>query len=216
MKIEEQVSVIITAYNERKNIQRVLDRVSICDFIDEIVVVDDGSIDKTADIVSRYSRVKLIKLKTNQGKGAAIVAGINSASHDLLLFLDADLLGLTRDHLLELLAPLVYFNNAKLALGLFGLKDINSTNLASRMFPAITGQRAIRKSSLPKLSDLEKSNYGVDLLIYRAVPRKERIKVILKGLSQVIKERKTDKPMKAVKQRIKMYRDIAKSAKNNK
>lgn len=213
MKIEEKISVIIPAYNEEKNLGRVLDRVAICDFLDEIIVVDDGSTDQTARVASRFTGVKLIRLPENQGKGAAVVAGVRAAKHDLLLFLDADLLGLKPKHLLELLAPLAYFKNAEMALGVFGLADINGTNIASRMFPAITGQRAIRKKSLPALHKLEKTRYGVDLLISRAVPRKNRIKVKLKGLSQVVKKDKVDRPIKAVGQRIKMYREIAKAAK---
>jgi glycosyltransferase involved in cell wall biosynthesis len=209
MKIDEQISLIIPAYNEAKHIGRVLDQVLTCSFIDEVIVVNDGSTDGTKELVSRYSGVKLVNQRNNLGKGAAIVAGIKAAKFDVLLFLDADLVSLKTKHLLELLAPIVYFKRAKMTLGVFGLKEINSTNLASRMFPSITGQRAMRRDALPSLEKILTSRYGVDLLLTKSVAKKDQEIVKLDGLSQVVKEKKVNKPIKAVKQRIKMYSEIA-------
>ena len=90
------ISIIIPVFNEEKTIKQILlavkaSKVKLYDF--EIIVVEDGSTDKTLDILlsnpSLYS--KLIQQKRNQGKGAAIREGILQASGDYILFQDADL-----------------------------------------------------------------------------------------------------------------------------
>lgn len=92
----KKISIIIPAFNEEKTIKQILlavkaSKVKLYDF--EIIVVEDGSTDKTLDILlsnpSLYS--KLIQQKINQGKGAAIREGILQASGDYILFQDADL-----------------------------------------------------------------------------------------------------------------------------
>ena len=90
------ISIIIPVFNEEKTIKQILlavkaSKVKLYDF--EIIVVEDGSTDKTLDILlsnpGLYS--KLIQQKKNQGKGAAIREGILQASGDYILFQDADL-----------------------------------------------------------------------------------------------------------------------------
>jgi cellulose synthase/poly-beta-1,6-N-acetylglucosamine synthase-like glycosyltransferase len=74
------VSVIVPAYNEGTNISTCLESLLRQDFSGdmEILLVNDGSTDRTAEIVSRYP-VNLIDLKTNLGKAQALNAGIEKA-----------------------------------------------------------------------------------------------------------------------------------------
>ena len=71
------VAVVVPAYNEEKLIGKVLKTVPT--FVDHLIVVDDASKDRTADLVREYqkedSRVVFLQLKKNQGVGGAIVAG---------------------------------------------------------------------------------------------------------------------------------------------
>jgi len=102
-----RVSCIIPAHNEEKNIRGVLDVVSkvSSEFIDEIIVVDDGSIDNTPNIVREFSNIRLIVNKKNGGKSFSIARGITESSGDFILMLDADLHGLRPEDIVSLVDP---------------------------------------------------------------------------------------------------------------
>lgn len=216
INIKEKVSLIVCAYNEEKNIQPVLDLLNDVEWLDQIIIVNDGSSDKTAEIIKQYKRFDYIEHKVNRGKGAAIASGINAAENDLLIFLDADLVGLKESHLLIMLAPVLFTKEADLALGIFGKGEISATNFANKLVPSITGQRVIRKGVLPSLKDLKNQKYGVDITITNSIAE-DRVRVVkLDGLSQVIKEEKDSNLMHSIKKRVIMYIDICKSIRNSK
>ena len=90
-----QASIVIPAYNEAKRLPRTLERVqaylSQQTYDAEIVVVDDGSRDGTADLVRRdWPRVRLASYKPNRGKGFAVKMGMTTASGEYRIFYDAD------------------------------------------------------------------------------------------------------------------------------
>ena len=92
----KKVTIIIPAYNEEKTIIDLLERVnaqSVEGFLFEIIVIDDGSRDGTLAILEKHPDLydKLVKQTPNQGKGAAVIAGLEVASGDYVLFQDADL-----------------------------------------------------------------------------------------------------------------------------
>ncbi|MFA4661655.1 glycosyltransferase family 2 protein [Pyrococcus kukulkanii] len=81
------ISVIIPAYNEERRIGEVLKNMP--NFVDEIIVIDDGSTDKTSEIAKAFG-AKVIRLDKNLGKGAALREGIKIARGDVIVFMDAD------------------------------------------------------------------------------------------------------------------------------
>jgi glycosyltransferase involved in cell wall biosynthesis len=95
----ELISIIVPCYNEENNIteisQRIRDQMEQLDVDYELIFVDDGSIDNTAEIIkSLYieeKRIKLISFSRNFGHQAAIIAGLNYCSGDCLIMMDADL-----------------------------------------------------------------------------------------------------------------------------
>ena len=83
-------SVIIPAYNEAKTIGQVVREAS--EFVNDILVIDDGSVDKTAQIVEEAGG-KVIKHSTNLGKGMALRTGFDYVSqkgYDLIATMDSD------------------------------------------------------------------------------------------------------------------------------
>lgn len=92
------ISVAMPAYNEEENIAGMIeDVVTVMEprFDDyEIIVVDDGSRDRTAEVVremiTRYPQVRLVQHPVNQGYGAAVYTGLTSATKDLVFFTDSD------------------------------------------------------------------------------------------------------------------------------
>lgn len=86
----QRVSVVIPVYNEEAVIGRILDQVAAQPLIDEIVVVDDGSSDRTAEIVRAHPAARLVAHPYNIGNGAAVKSGIRAASGDILVLMDGD------------------------------------------------------------------------------------------------------------------------------
>jgi glycosyltransferase involved in cell wall biosynthesis len=92
------LSVVLPAYNEEENLPKtvtaVVDTVQglVTDY--EIIVVDDGSRDRTAEVArelaERYPAVRLVPHKVNRGYGAALATGFAAATKDLVFFTDSD------------------------------------------------------------------------------------------------------------------------------
>jgi len=85
------ISIIIPVYNEEKNIKSVLERIPNHQKY-EIIVVDDGSTDKTVKVVQsiKDSRIKLLKHDKNRGYGAAILSGVKVSKGDIIITMDSD------------------------------------------------------------------------------------------------------------------------------
>ncbi|MER2528085.1 MAG: glycosyltransferase family A protein [Candidatus Competibacter denitrificans] len=84
------VSVIIPAYNTEKSLSKVIDSAIAQMIPAEIIVINDGSTDKTSEVARFYRNHIYYLEQTNQGQGAARNAGIRAAQGEFIAFLDAD------------------------------------------------------------------------------------------------------------------------------
>lgn len=202
------VSVVIPALNEESTIGEVVSVLTHISDIKEIIVVSDGSTDHTAD-VARENGARVIELNENIGKGGAMMVGVEEIESDVVLFLDADLIGLTPSHVEELITPVIS-DDVEMTIGIFENGRF-ATDLAQFVAPYLSGQRALRVQLLQNMSDLEISRFGIEVALTKYVAEhKMRIKEIeLKGMSHVMKEEKLGLA-KGLAARMKMYWEIAK------
>lgn len=162
-----RISCIIPTYNEEMRIKNVLSVVAVHPLVDEVIVVDDGSKDKTRSIVSEYKNVKLLVHDTNKGKSAAIYDGCKAASGEFLLFLDADLIGLTEKSVTDLLSPVIS-GNADVTISYRG----NSPKLWKIVgFDYISGERVFRRKLLESHLEniLHIPKFGLEVFLNRLI-----------------------------------------------
>ncbi len=100
-----KISCVIPAFNEESTITSVIENVKKVQVIDEIIVVDDGSTDNTAQN-AKLKGVKVIMHVCNQGKGAALKTGVLHSLGEIILFLDADLTSISPKKIASILHPL--------------------------------------------------------------------------------------------------------------
>lgn len=183
---EKTISLIIPAYNEAKRIGSVLSKIP--DFIDEIIVVDDGSKDNTSEVAKNWG-AKVIRLKQNQGKGAAMKAGINKASGDIIVFMDADGQHNPKE-IKKLIIPIIN-DEADFVIGSRLIKTQGKRPLIRKLSNFLStfliklklgievkdtqsGFRAIKREFLP---DIESKRYEVETeLLIKAVKKGARVK----------------------------------------
>jgi glycosyltransferase involved in cell wall biosynthesis len=105
------VSIIIPAHNEERHIEKCLESLLAQDYQDiEIIIVDNGSSDNTPKIVERYverfgDKVRLLRMRRNLGPGGGRNVGASSATGDILVFVDADMV-FPHDYITKLIRPI--------------------------------------------------------------------------------------------------------------
>lgn len=203
-----RVTVVIPAYNEETRLPRVLEAVRAASLVDEIVVVSDGSVDGTYEVARQSEGVRALQLPQNLGKGGAMYVGARLADTPVLVFLDADLIGLTSEHVDSLVEP-VCQDEADMTLGVFR-GGRRATDLAQKLFPFVSGQRAIRREFFLEVPHVQFARFGVETQITRwALRQRWRVQYVpLYGVTHPMKEEKLGR-LRGTVARLRMYADIA-------
>lgn len=190
----EPVTIVVPAFNEESSIAATIRSLLATDHPApvEVIVIDDGSRDRTAEIVAEMSRdlrgLRLIR-KVNGGKPSALNAGIEAASHEIVVMVDGDTV-FQRDTLAELLRPFAnpkvgaVSGNTKVAnrRGLIGtwqhLEYVTGFNLDRRLYdllgcmPTIPGAiGAFRRSALLQVGGVSTTTLAEDTDLSLAICR---------------------------------------------
>lgn len=136
---------IIPCYNEAKRVGFVLHALSQIDILDEIICVDDGSDDGTANVIEEcFPAVTLLRSRMNRGKTAAVLWGAHQTQSDYLLFVDADLQNIIVDEFKFAVSAVK--NNPDIDMLI--LRRVNKDPLTRllRGDITVTGERIVRRS----------------------------------------------------------------------
>ncbi|NDK54706.1 glycosyltransferase family 2 protein [Pontibacter fetidus] len=168
-----KVSCLIPCYNERKRIAQVLDVVVSTKYIEQVICVDDGSTDGTAEYIERnWPTVEVIRLLHNQGKTKAIKQGLKYVLHASLLMMDADLKGLKKSELEAALdAYKEYFE-----VDMIIMRRINSPWFVKwyRSDVLLSGERILQTADLRQVLKQRLKCYQLEVAINRYMLRHKK------------------------------------------
>jgi len=183
------ISAVVPARDECATIAGVIAALRAHAQIAEVIVVDDGSSDGTAD-AARDAGARVISLPSNGGKAAAMARGVEASQHDVIFFSDADLTGLTPDKVDLIVAPVVA-GDYDMFVGIRGRKAY-WTNRLLHFTPILGGERALRRALWEQVPAAHKKNFQIEIALnYFAKLNGHRMSCrIVHGIGQVIKERK--------------------------
>lgn len=202
------VSAIVPAYNEAERIDKVIQALYI-DAIEEIIVVDDGSTDGTGQVAESLG-VSLVRLPENRGKARALDLGVEAAENEILIFLDADLVGLKSHHVKDMIDEYGK-SEADIILGVFHNGRLN-TDISQKLNPHLSGQRVVSKEIFSHLDRSQIKEFGVEIAMTKLALKKglKMKKVKLEGVTHVMKEEKRGFG-EGLRSRLRMYADIVRA-----
>lgn len=212
----KSVTVVIPAFNEEERIARTLCAVKEAGFAGDIIVVDDGSLDRTAEI-ARAQGVKVVELGRNLGKGEALNCAVPHINGAVVVFLDADLGDSASQG--ELLAKPILEGQADLTIarfpqakkkGGFGLvKRLAAWGIRRAGMEArapLSGQRAMTREVLSELLPF-RAGFGVEVgMTIRALYKGYRVVEVDTTMSHA----ETGRDLRGFIHRGKQFRDVLK------
>lgn len=170
LKGSTTIAVIVPAKDEAATVGPVLDSIQVHDHLfDELIVVNDHSSDDTATVAYQHG-ARVVHLEGPGGKGAAMRAGVDASSSELVVFLDADVLNSTADYVGRLIEPLLERPEIQLVKGYYvrplhnmptgggRVNELTARPILSLLYPGLdeirqplAGETAARRSALNAL-----------------------------------------------------------------
>ncbi len=169
-KISSSVSIIIPAYNEEATVAHVVNVARELSYVTEVLVIDDGSYDKTAK-EAKSAGANVISHTSNQGKGSAIKTGFKHSKGDIVAFIDADIYNLTSDKVDMIISPILEgktdITKTKFMRESGRVTELTAKPLLRFFFPEVSFDQPLSGQFAGKRSVLEKikfeKDYGVDV-----------------------------------------------------
>jgi polyisoprenyl-phosphate glycosyltransferase len=187
-----RVSAVVAAYNEEATLAEVLEALRRSPLIHEIVVVSDGSTDRTVEIARSFDDVTTIALRRNEGKGFAMRLGVEHASHDILFFVDGDMLNVTEEHIESLVGPVVR-GECEMNIGVRHRGPLlDFFHLKLHFGPVLSGIRVMRRDVFSTVPRRYQERYKIEaaLNFFCARAGLQQLDTVVRDLGHVTKERK--------------------------
>ena len=202
-----RVTAIIPAFNEAATVAEVVKEVSANPHVAEVIVVDDGSHDGTAN-AARCAGARVLTLPKNEGKASAMAHGVRAATHDIIFFADADIHGLTSEKINRIIEPVLSGRCAMYV----GIRKRHShfLNRFLRIAPVLGGERTITKELWNRIPRLYKKGFQIEIAMNYYTKRfgKRMGSRLMPGVRQTIKEKKHG-VVRGFFERLKMIADVA-------
>lgn len=167
---DKSVSIVIPAYNEEATVAKVVSVARKLSYVDEVIVVDDGSTDRTVE-EAENAGANVISHIMNEGKGSAIKTGFKYSHGNIVAFIDADVSNFTSEKIDKIIRPILEdrtdITKTKFARESGRVTELTAKPLLGLFFPELdyeqplSGQFAGKRSALNKIR-FEK-DYGVDV-----------------------------------------------------
>lgn len=166
----KSVSIVIPAFNEEATVAQVVSVARKLSYVDEVIVVDDGSTDRTVE-EAESAGATVISHLVNEGKGSAIKTGFKESHGDIVAFIDADVSNFTAGKIDKIIRPILEdgadITKTKFARESGRVTELTAKPLLGFFFPELnyeqplSGQFAGKRQALNKIK-FEK-DYGVDV-----------------------------------------------------
>lgn len=183
------VTAIVPAYNEAETLEAALEVLQSAADLDSIVVVSDGSTDSTVEI-ARAAGVTVLDLTPNRGKARAMAEGVAATDAEILLFVDGDILDLTRDMIHQLIEP-VTSGRAAMNVGVRHRGELLNA-VQCRFGPLLSGIRALRREVFEAVPEPYLEGYRIETALNYVCRRLGLAveTVVLHDLRHTVKEKK--------------------------
>lgn len=186
-----RTTAVIAAYNEEQTIAEVVSALKKSSLIDEIIVVSDGSTDRTVEI-ARSLEVRTVSLRENRGKGFAMRVGVEHATHDILFFVDGDMLNLGEQHIERLVRP-VLDSRCDMNVGVRHRGPLrNYLHLKARVGPVLSGIRVMRREVFDTVPLRYQERFKIELALnyFCGLAGYRQRNTVIHNLGHVRKEQK--------------------------
>ena len=198
------IDAIVPARDEALTVAGVVAACRRCEYVREVIVVDDGSTDDTAERAGAAG-AKVVRRESDGSKAHAMEAGVDASDADAILFVDADCVGLTSAHLDAICEPFVD-RRAVMSIGIFDYGFWNSLVLR---FPPTTGERVIPRWVFEAVHPDDREGYTIEIML-NAVIAEGRLPTTARVMQGVTHRTKRDKfgPVEGWRRTWQMFWDL--------